>query len=1328
MTIPGTASQLDQHLRLRLEALDDGDFERFFLHFLNAGISLTVMRDGHPVERRIIEANTYAAGTGRKQKGIDLIAKVDGGETWVFQCKRRKTWNVSQTQKAITDATYPANHYFLLVACDPHKDVQDEMDKHPQWSFWNLDRICQEFRQRVPKHKQPPALYFLTPEELKRFAPYATDALVLAQDYFASIQGAGHSFHHNYPLVGRSQEMAQIKAFIRDPKAKVLKISGKGGEGKSRLLWELAHTVCAKPGSPAVLFLNPHSTGDLTLALWDMDTPRIIVVDDAHRIERVSHELLGRVREAEATKLVLATRLQGNEVLDERLREHGFPSPQVLAVTPLKKKDMAVLAATALGPVLNTRAKDLADLTGDSPFLTALAGDLLQRGQLQWGNWHSVEEFRAAVFRSFETDNLDHLAEADRKQGARLLRIIALLAPATPDAVFHEKAAKCLGLPKVEVEAILRRLQAAGIVSAENQNVRVIPDLFADFLVFDTAFDPKHRLPQLATAVLQEFSNQAASLLRNLAEASWIAGVQALGRKELLRPLLEAEFERFDASCFFERGRMLERWATFSVYLPGESLALARKALTQETAPAGATSLFDSGDEGGINSHRYVRSWIPTLLKPVALWHDEHRPAALDFLWQLGIDTPRGMLHGAGNHPWSVIAEVVKFTPRKPVAIIDSALQWVERLVQRPAAREVLVTQRAALGTLLEPCFERFVEFNEWQGRTLRWWHQPVDIQITAPLRTRAVALIRQVIEQDSWLLALEGIGVVERALHRVAGFETSHVSQPEKFRREWRPERLKALELLPLALQKHPHTMVRFAIRQMLQRDLAYEEDPAFAGAVREVLASIPSDIGLRLVTAINTQGTYEFAEQIGAPIGEEAQDKIKERWKEYLADVAREFLSECPNPVAMIARLDQLIGESQAAGYHPNTGEFLAAVTEADPQRAAAFSAALLDPMCEARVAVIWHQVLYSLPASQAAEVERLLAIAAEHPRTDIRRGVVDYFRFRDRKEMALSPVERTLLEKMAAKAGSDEIISFVTLVQWVGPSCVEWGYELLRKLRLADLPDELHGEVLAALNPYHARQVDPPLKTVRHVLDALVKVPEIKVGHHGGGYERIVKLYPMAIYDFVIQRAARYEKLEKKTGYQAVPHDVLARFQLEGLSADADFDKICGFLWEKMMEKAPEHMRHVWRELFQGIVLDRVDFWLPKLTTAVKAVTSLKQLQELMEVIHFDGSLIVFYFPHFTKAVLHRAEELEGKEGYERMRATLYVVSGPRGRCFQNGELDAETDYVEAEAAKAATAHAADPVLGPFYRWVVEIEQHERDQNRKRYQAETALLDEE
>ncbi|MBI3884204.1 MAG: hypothetical protein HY302_00495 [Opitutae bacterium] len=1027
-----------------------------------------------------------------------------------------------------------------------------------------------------------------------------------------------------------------------------------------------------------------------------------------------------------ATKLVLATRPQGNEALEERLREHGFTAPQQLEVLTLKKKDMEELAVDALGPQFKWRAKDLVGLTGDSPFLTALAGDLLKRDRLQWGDWHSVDEFRAAVFRSFEADNLEHLGEADRKQGARLLRVIALLAPVTPDAIFHERTANCLDIPKVDVEALLRRLQAAGVISAENKNIRVIPDLFADFLVFDTAFDLKRRLPELATAVLRQFKNQAAALLRNLAEASWIAGVQAMGRDELLRPLLDAEFVRFDASNFYERSRLLEQWKTFSVFLPGESLALARKALDQKTAPRGATPEFhlDEADDG-INSHRYVCSYLPALLKPVALWHDAHRAAALDFLWQLGVDTPRGMMDGGTNHPWSVIAEVVKFTPSKPVVIVDAALDWIERLVQRPSAQAIIASHRSILSTLLEPCF---VEFNEWQGRTARWWKQPVNMEVTAPIRARALGILGRVIDEDSWLLALDAVRAIERALHRVAGVETSHVADGGKFRVLWRPERLRALAVLERAVQRHRHTMVQFAVRQLLLRDLAYEEDPEFAGAARKVIGLVRDSFDLRLATVINTQGYFEFAVDVGAPRGEEAQAKIKARWEEHVRFVAAEFFRELSTAAAAIARLEQITQESLEAGHSPNTGELISALAKGDPDRAVAIAEAMLDPAGGARIAAIWQQVLYGLPESYSAAAVRLLALAAEHPRTEIRRGVIDYFRFRNRKEMTLEPAERALLEKMAAKAGPDEILGFVGLIQWVGETCAEWGFELLGRLPLAGLPHAAHGEVLAALNPYHAKSPAPSVAVVKHVLDALVEVPEINVDHHGGGFERIAQLYPRAVYDFALQRAARYETLGRKARYQVLPRDILSRFELAGLEKDPGFPAICAFLWEKMMAKASDYMGYVWRELFQGLVLEHVDFWLPRFTAAVNATTTYDQLRELMEVIHFDGSLIIFRFPELTKIILRLAEDLAGVEGYERMRTTLWVVSGPRSRSGTNGELDKEQDYVEAEAIKAAATHATDDVLGPFYRWIAETERHEREDSRKRYQASMAAMDDE
>jgi hypothetical protein len=81
------------------------------------------------------------------------------------------------------------------------------------------------------------------------------------------------------------------------------------------------------------------------------------------------------------------------------------------------------------------------------------------------------------------------------------------------------------------------------------------------------------------------------------------------------------------------------------------------------------------------------------------------------------------------------------------------------------------------------------------------------------------------------------------------------------------------------------------------------------------------------------------------------------------------------------------------------------------------------------------------------------------------------------------------------------------------------------------------------------------------------------------------------------------------------------------------------------------------------------------------------------------------------------------LGGDQLSQQVRINLYWACRPQLRSYSNGILDKELDYVEAEAAKAAEAHASDEVLGPFYRWIVEVEQKERLMHKM--QAEVAMV---
>jgi len=1339
-------SRLDEHLRLRLAALPPEMFEKFFLGFLDAGVSLRIERGGRAVEKRVIEATTYAAGSGRADDGVDLTAKMEGGEIWAFQCKRCKKWTVSDTRKAIEKATFPAQHYFLLVACNPRKDVYDFIATQPNWSLWNLDVICEKFRTLVPKNKQPQLLHFLSPDELERFAPYATDILLPANDYFQMLERAGNALHHRHSLVGRTKELEQMVAFARSPKGKkVLMLSAKGGEGKSRLLRAFADACRDKRGAPEILFLNPHSTKRLAPALFDKDTPRVIVVDDAHRLERMSPELLSIVSQADACKLMLAVRPQGVEAVEPLLRKHGLSNGKPrLDITPLKKMDMRQLAEEVLGQNLAYLAKPLVAHTGGNPFLTVLAGDLLKRGVLEWNQRHTNEEFRTEIFCAFEKDNLDDLPAQDHKQGTRFLRLIALLAPVSTDPVFYGRAAKCLVADPVDVEEILMRLKAAGLLATENENLRVVPDLFSDFLIFDTAFQPERRLPQFVHTVRNEFPDKAPAMLRNLAEAAWVADSRGINYDTLMQPLLEVEYARFERSSFWERANMLDQWTSFSVFLPKESLKLATKAQELARAPVApvddlsAMLSMELGDDG-INSHQYVVSRIPALLKSVALYQEKYRERALNFIWQLGCDAPHGkfgLSRSGHNHPWNVIAEVMEFERHKPPSVTEATLQWLRQLVQRASVLKELEANRSILRTLTEPCFAHSVHCSEVNGRMLSTWQLPVDLKNTAPLRKLALEIIQWVIENGTWLAALDAVKAVEPAMRQIVPMDATNPTQQKRLREKWRPERLKALDVLARALDCHPDSaMLRLTVRQILKRTHAYERDLIFKKAVAKTLSRVGNDFDLQLLTVLGSSHYFEFGETTHIIDGKIDWPKCKQLWRDLAESVCIQFMDTFPEIERAVARLEKCYDEGAKADGNFNFNDLFVAMTRLNPVYAEKFVHALIAPARTPNIAKFWPQIIYGLEmqGGHAATIKQFIEQASRHPQSETRCGVIECFRVSE-PQKTLADMVRPLLEQMAPKAGSPEADSFLSMVTFLDESEASWGFSLLGKLPLKSLDSELRNRALEALTPYKADAAKPPLDVVVHVLNALVEVDEVTIRYHGKGLERIAELYPRTVYDFVTKRIEHYAGMSKAASrkYQPLPRSAgdlpfEAPIKIPGLRKESDFSAICTTLWDKATSEKQDRATRFWCDLFQDIVLDDVDFWHSRLVKTIKNAKSIKRLWELSRLIAFNGSLIVFRFPEITKAFLKQAAEIDGTEGSEHMRSILYCASGPTVRSYSGGELNKENDYVEAEALKAAEKHSDDPILGPFYRKMVECERYDREESRRRHQISQAALDE-
>jgi hypothetical protein len=238
-------------------------------------------------------------------------------------------------------------------------------------------------------------------------------------------------------------------------------------------------------------------------------------------------------------------------------------------------------------------------------------------------------------------------------------------------------------------------------------------------------------------------------------------------------------------------------------------------------------------------------------------------------------------------------------------------------------------------------------------------------------------------------------------------------------------------------------------------------------------------------------------------------------------------------------------------------------------------------------------------------------------------------------------------------------------------------------------------------------------------------LVDVPDLDTFRYSDRWEALIKKYPRLIFDLLLVRIQRATSDNPPEGYHAVPFGIESRLCLPDLTKEPDYPEICRRLWENVL-KADDPQSFYWMRLFQAAVLGDPSFWLERMQHEVETARSEKMLSLLAGLLRFEGSLIIFRFPDLTRAFLKSAKRLGGQGLYEEVRRSLYTGCGPQTRAYSNGMLDKELDYVEAAATKAAETHAADELLGPFYRWIVEIEQSNRLLHKMHSEAQMAAFD--
>lgn len=1313
--ISATRSHLTPDRLLRLQELSADDFELLLLGFLRSHPLLTVGRSGRTISARVIEAATYAR-SGRQQKGVDIRAMMEGGETWVFQCKRVKKWDRSQTRTAITATTFAANHHVLVLACNPPGDVHDEIAKHANWTLWNLDTVCAEIRLRTPPDALPRILPFLSPDELKRFTPFASEALIAPDRFFAARMGTQHLFRHDWELVGRKNELDRLAALLKPDGPRGMAIYSKGGDGKSRLLLEFARH--AEAALVPVVFLNPSGAADaLDFSLLRDNPLFIVVVDDAHRPDVRHGPLLQLIEQEKRARLLIATRPQGFEPMLSRLIETGLREDfEEFPLTPLRKPEIRLLAKQALGGQDQHFAEELTELTKDSAFLTVLAGELIRLGRMRLGEWASEEDFRARVFKAFEEENLRELSPGKNKLASRLLRVLALLAPAVADDSFAAKAAECLTANPLDVDDELKRLRRIQILSERGEDSRIIPDLFADFLAWDVAIDSRRRQLPLLQAVRREFPNAASAMLRNLAEAAWAGGRPAHDVDAVLAPLVEAEFKRFRGLSHYRRAVFLSAWAGYGVYLPAQTLDLARLALSGKKAPVGeldAREIMPIPEP--MSSHEFVLEKLPALLEPIALHHKDHRDSALDALWEIGTCKPLKRFLHHGPHAWETIGRVLKPQAGKPAEVCVDGLDWLHAKLSTEEGLARASENFGLLKALAGGCFTRFIEFHRQRGSAFTWWQEPVPAD-AGNVRRRALKILAHVIEKGDWRAGIGVLRVLDDVMRRIVEKER-WVAEVDAFRIACRRERLAGLELWRTLVQKYPQPAVRFLARKQVQDRLRREEDSVFREAAQKCLAGFPEDLDSRMSRALlDPSGATESND--GSPWDSAKAEASLKRWETARDRIFAEFRRTYPDAATLLAALSKLDAHLRAAECHPSQWHFFGHLARSDSATAISIAELVVESFPDLPLARAWPALIDAseLGTSRVVSLEKR---ALAQPGTEAACAAITLLFGRRSPLPPITAEERSLVLEAAARARNSELNGFMRELEF-GPGDESLAREVLIRLPVDSSANAGDESILRILSRQCADDgSDGPL--VRILLAKLVALPELDPTNSPEAWHLLATEYPRELLDFLKARVELEVSGSIPGEFRALSKYRQIWLNSATLHACPDYEKLREDIWRK--STADDENSPLWLQLFQTFGLGDTEWLAPRLFAEISAAKTVEELRWVTRCLSFRGSLMIFRQPELTRQFLNRARELNGVED---IRAALCCATGSHATGWTNGKLNETDDYVETEAIKAAELHAHDEELHLFFREIAEAEQSHKRRMRIEHELRMRELD--
>ncbi len=1317
---------------LPFEGMDHGKFEEYCTAFLNFNPIIHCERGGHVVTVKILSA--LQLQTGQPQDGADILAQAERGEKWLFQCKRRRSFGPAKVRNAVelAETGFPMkDQYVLFVTRKLSPRAQEEVDARPKWLIWDASRLTSETSRLRPRDGILLVQRFFGKDWVRRLFPWGDQPLQTWGEFFERDLSADRAyFHHRVEYVPIGGVLEELENFARTGAGKALVLSAAGGQGKSRLLLELARRLEGPPKPVAVRFLNPGRSGlteDQTDLLGREEQDLLLIVDDAHRLDAALGDVARAATRGKRVRLLVATRPHALEAVSSLLCRSGYEErmEKPVRMRPWGLEDVQRLAQHVLRPDKRWQAAHLTGLADRCPLLVVIGGGLINAGALP-GVIADHETFRQRVFTGFKKDILERQPAANRERMDRLIRFLSLVSPVPRNELLFNKAAEIIGCSRMDAAGDLEALKVARLVVENRDGARLYPDLFADAVLLDACLDRSGEASFFIQNALAKLSfTDFPAVMRNVAQADWEARSKRGAKCSLFAPIWKEVAHRFEQASWRapdenlsrfvqstinenpppkppDRDDLLSAWAAFAIYLPERTLEVAQMAISSVEAP-GSNPAPESEDKPAIRPDLSIL--LTPLLLPIATWHPTHAEEALDMLLSLDADQPVANRLPTSN-PISAIADAGRFAAHKPLSSSESVIRWLEGKLQDPSAVERLRRQPWLLSALLKPFFARLIESSWTTERAVTFSVSPVAVEVTRRTRGRALALAEGFLCSGEEVLASAAVPVLGEAIRKMHGrfrFEPT-----PKDHALWRADRLEALSVLQRAIAAQSKSpLLLFQIRRLLLGCAEYDPDAAVVERCKQLLAEVPDSFDLRVARALGSWAHDEIKVQPGPNSLPEAKE-AKRRWDAFCREVAQEALNHHTDAKAFCAFIARWVKTIAASGSPAQAHVLI------DPVAALSetWSGALLDELVNSSDATLdcflWAALLRAKSDAPEHYLKALEGLFARGRPSQVC-SLVRFLGAQGTQGSGLDHVERDTLRALVRRTDEDVVCEIATALGLQFSKEPAWALELLCGLK----PQGKRGlvailEALARLAQEHAAELDGGLmaKCLRNLGD--YPAEHIDDDHD---LQVLAEKFPKQLYECL------RDILDEAHGGSpalAVAQIFSGRIPFARIEDHSYVAREVRTQWAKALAGGPGVGERLF--LAHSLIGSMPEAAPSLLARFIKESATTEELKLATRLAAPQGSDFVFRFPDLVRELLTRSQVLGvGKD----VQQTLWLAAcgGPRG--YTNGRLDPEFRYICERAEDLANRYGGDPVLARFYRGISQSERIDQKELQRRWE---------